>query len=138
MPYRRKTVENGIIYDGNIPYSKQADSGKIAKVNSRGEWEIKEASASNTGFLVTLTENSGTYTADKTFAEISAAVASGIAPVLKVPSGNSFLYYPFCQAGPSAVSFSYTSIESGEVYTVGYYVFPNGSVTVIDETYPSE
>lgn len=137
MPYRRKTVENGIIYDGNIPYSKQADSGKIPVVNASGEWELGNG-PSGGGFLVTLTESEGTYTADKTFAEISASVANGIIPILKAPEQNSFRYYPFSYLTSSAVSFSYTSIESGEVYTAGYYVWPNGSVTVIDETYPTE
>lgn len=166
MPFRRKTIKNGVIYDGHIPYSKQADSGKIPVVNARGEWEVKEAPSSlpsvtsadngkvlgvtegqwgavnapsGGGFIVTLAENNGTYTVDKTLAEILAAVASGIVPILKVPIGNNaFTYYSLTSAGGGGASFVETNIDSGTIYSYGFQVDYDDTVREVDEMYPSE
>ena len=84
MPYRRKTIENGIIYDGHIPFAKQADSGKIPVVNAKGEWELQEApSGGGTEiFNVVFTaswndQDQKVITASKTAAEILAAQQAG-------------------------------------------------------------
>lgn len=137
MLKRRKLIENGITYDGHIPFAKQADSGKIPVVNAKGKWELQEA-PSNGGFLVTLTENNGTYTADKTFAEISTAVASGIVPVLKADYGTDSIYYSCSSCGNTDACFYVTSIDSGTIYTEGFDISADGTVYKVNEQYPSE
>ena len=137
MPYRRKTIENGIIYDGHIPFAKQADSGKIPVVNAKGEWELQEA-PSGSGFLVTVTQSQGTWTADKTLAEIIAAAASGIVPVLKADYGEGSAYYSLSSCAEGGASFYDTNIDSGAIYTEGFDISSDGTVNEVYEEYPSE
>ena len=66
-------MENGIEAAGaaSLPSVTAADNGKVAKV-ANGAW-----SAEDDKLVVTMTENSGMYTADKTVEEILAADAAG-------------------------------------------------------------
>lgn len=137
MLKRRKLIENGITYDGHIPFAKQADSGKIPVVNASGEWELGNA-PSGGSFLVTVTQSEGTWASDKTLAEINAAVSSGIVPVLKADYGTDSTYYSLSSCGGGGASFYVTNIDSGTIYTEGFDISSDGTVNKIDEEYPSE
>ena len=62
---------------GSLPEVTSEDKGKVLSVDENGDWIAAEASGSN-DFLVTYTSNDGeTFTADKTYAEIQAAIGAG-------------------------------------------------------------
>lgn len=57
-------------------------NGQVLTYDGTAEkWKNADASGGGGSFVVTITEDSGTYSADKTLAEINAAYATGIIPV---------------------------------------------------------
>ena len=63
--------------DESLPSSTTADSGKVLTVDSSGNAAWATAQSGINGFKVTFTVSGGTYTADKTYSEIIAAINSG-------------------------------------------------------------
>lgn len=60
----------------SLPAVTSDDNGSVLTV-VEGEWDKAEAPSGNNDFVVTYIEDSGTVTADKTFAEITAAYNAG-------------------------------------------------------------
>lgn len=75
-----------IVIPQELPTVTSEDAGDVLMVNAEGAWAKGEIPAPESDiFLITLTDNSGSYSSDKTAAEIHAAVFAGKTIKLNIP-----------------------------------------------------
>ena len=75
----RKVIDKGTLLCGHVPYASVEDSGKLAVVNSDGEWDFATGGSGGSGgvFWVTIVEENSEFTSDKTAIEIYNAYQAG-------------------------------------------------------------
>lgn len=77
----RKVIDKGTLLSGHVPYASVEDSGKLAVVNSDGEWDFGAGGSGGSGgiYMVNVTRDEDTegYVSDKTREEIVAAHEQG-------------------------------------------------------------
>lgn len=97
--------------DGLLPDVTSADNGKVLKVDG-GKWKPKPDSGSNFNVAITYDAEQGEYSADKTHAEIVAAIAGG-STILATYDGRTYVYAGSgTEAAGSPVYFSYIQADS--------------------------
>lgn len=121
--------KNGQMKD--LPVVTATDNGKVLKV-ANGVWSVGEGGSGGGGgaekFVVTLTQENDTWTADKTIAEILAADAANQIVVCKVSPGGGAMPYelPLTTAVEFAGGEGYVSVFAGVIMSEG----GNDSATV--------
>ena len=85
------------------------------------------AITANVPMVVTMTYSGGTYTADKTFAEITSAISNGTLVVL-VDSTSTYTLY---SVNSSLLRFLHANVDTGNeyVYTTGYSINSSNVIT---------
>ena len=97
--------------DGLLPDVTAADNGKVLKVDG-GKWKPKPDSGSNFNVAITYDAEQEEYSADKTHAEIVAAISGG-SIVMATYDGRTYVYAGTgTEAAGAPVYFSYLQADS--------------------------
>lgn len=132
MPVMKQLRIGSATYDtvGEASVTQTLTSGtEIATVTIDGT-ATKLYAPEGGGMLVTFTEANYTYTADKTFGEIAAALDAGIMPSLKfVPATSS--------NHPIYAGIAYFSIENSSYYAMRFTAFNSSTISGSPSSYPS-
>lgn len=115
-----------IEFDSELPAVTGSDNGKVLGV-VEGNWAKTDAPSYE--FAVAYTEGEGdTIVADKTFAEITAAISAGKNIVASFPQGEGELIY-LCLSGKTASEVTFSGVAVIET-SIAAYTLTHGS----DET----
>ena len=128
---------------GTSDYSDLTNKPQIAGVTLSGNKSLSNLGIEPEAFVVTVTQSAGIYSADKTYAEIAAAVAAGTRAVVNMGSGailqlsmfiDGTAIFAGLQSSNSSVSVSITSADIVLVggKTLGTYSKPSGGIPATD------
>jgi hypothetical protein len=133
----------GKVPDATLPSTAGASEGDVLTVDG-GKWKAKAPQGGGGGgvFSLTFTKESDTYTADKTFAEIQAAIEAGeVINAVAVDSGSivgtpRLDFWDFTE-GSELLAFSFISIltSSGTMLYNYFDMDASGAVSVTQKTY---
>jgi len=126
----------------------EMDTGKLYRFDEENQTWIDQANPTPSGgsdmFIITVTENDGVYSADKTYAEIVEAYEAGSLPVAVTGTSEDTvtLYYLTAiistELGDSVLFQSLPSISSGGVSSNAIMIAVSDTVTYIPMAYPGE
>ena len=104
-----------------------ADDNELPNAITRKDHYLKaiaeKAASGGYGMVVTITKTGNTYTADKTYTEIKAAVDSGVSVVANIPAANAL--YPFSYVTSGIYIFKIDNYTGADTSNPGFKTLSN-------------
>ena len=85
----------------DVALATPADGQVLTYDSTAAKWKNANASGGGGSFVVTVTENSGTYSVDKTLSEINDALESGLLPIAIFDDNGAHYVYHYSQGNAS-------------------------------------
>ena len=119
----------------------EMDTGKLYRFDEENQTWLDQANPTPSGgndmFFVKFTKSGGDFSADKTFAEITAAFEDGQIPIgLDVTTPSEVAVYAVSLISDSAIYFRDTMCDNAGVYTTTLSIDSDDVVYKIEAEYP--